>query len=36
MENVGYRNLSNFNRQFKQYKQLTPREYRAQFKRGAS
>ncbi|MFS1876251.1 helix-turn-helix transcriptional regulator [Enterovibrio norvegicus] len=35
-ESVGYRNLSNFNRQFKQYKQLTPREYRGQFKRGAS
>jgi len=31
-EQVGYRNQANFNRQFKAYKQLTPRAYRNEFK----
>ncbi|MGF1702105.1 AraC family transcriptional regulator [Photobacterium makurazakiensis] len=35
-ENVGYRNQANFNRQFKQYKLMTPREYRYKFKIGHS
>ncbi|GEA52150.1 AraC family transcriptional regulator [Vibrio inusitatus NBRC 102082] len=30
-ENVGYHNQANFNRLFKQYKQMTPRQYRVQF-----
>ncbi|WP_087018462.1 helix-turn-helix transcriptional regulator [Thaumasiovibrio subtropicus] len=30
-ERVGYRNQANFNRQFKEYKQCTPRAYRQQF-----
>ena len=28
----GYRNLSHFNRKFKEYKNLTPREFRKSFK----
>ena len=31
-EQVGYRNQANFNRQFKAYKNLTPRAYRNEFK----
>ncbi|PSV33982.1 AraC family transcriptional regulator [Photobacterium sp. GB-27] len=31
-EQVGYRNQANFNRQFKQYKSMTPREYRRTYK----
>ncbi|WP_019615056.1 AraC family transcriptional regulator [Psychromonas ossibalaenae] len=31
-EKVGYRNQANFNRQFKLYKNLTPRAYRSEFK----
>ena len=30
-EQVGYRNLANFNRQFKATKGLTPRQFRAAF-----
>lgn len=30
---VGFNNLSNFNRQFKQYYQLTPTQYRKQFRK---
>ena len=30
---VGFTNLSNFNRQFKRYYQITPSQYRKQFKR---
>ncbi|CCO46382.1 putative transcriptional regulator, AraC family protein [Vibrio nigripulchritudo SOn1] len=32
MEKVGYENQANFNRQFKQYKQVTPLEYRKKVK----
>ncbi|MGR5063046.1 AraC family transcriptional regulator [Photobacterium sp. DNB22_13_2] len=31
-ESVGYRNQVNFNRQFKDYKQMTPRQYRNSYK----
>ena len=32
-DEVGYRNLANFNRQFKMFKKKTPREFRAAFRR---
>ncbi|WP_245907075.1 helix-turn-helix domain-containing protein [Photobacterium sanctipauli] len=35
-ESVGYRNQVNFNRQFKQYKQLTPSQYRKKYKVAAA
>lgn len=35
-ENVGYRNQVNFNRQFKDYKQMTPRQYRNNYKINAA
>lgn len=31
---VGFRNLSHFNRQFKQYYNMTPRQYRKKFQKG--
>ncbi|WEM45437.1 AraC family transcriptional regulator (plasmid) [Photobacterium sp. DA100] len=35
-ESVGYRNQVNFNRQFKDYKQMTPRQYRNSYKINAA
>ncbi|MGF1734760.1 helix-turn-helix domain-containing protein [Photobacterium satsumensis] len=35
-ESVGYRNQVNFNRQFKDYKQITPRQYRNNYKINAA
>ena len=35
-ESVGYRNQVNFNRQFKDYKQMTPRQYRNNYKINAA
>ncbi len=32
LEKVGYENQANFNRQFKQYKRITPSQYRAQIR----
>lgn len=32
LEKVGYENQANFNRQFKQYKRMTPSEYRAEMR----